>query len=158
VALDSHQAYVLLTNMPTTFEFLSESERLFARENISIDVVSQTCIDNEKCFVQFALRYPDADLLHSVIDELKANSHAEDCPVDLNVPRVSLIGQGISSSAEIRARALALLKAGCVPVRLFSNNDSSISFLVESDHARRAAELLHQEFVGTRPAVRPQPV
>jgi aspartate kinase len=150
VAVDSHQAYVLLTNVPTTFPILAECETLFAKEDISIDVVSQTNLNEEECLVQLALRYSDADILQCRLKELQTKSCAEDLTADFDVTRISLVGSGIGSASAIRTRALGLLTTACIQVRLFSSSESTISFLVNSEHAKRAADLLHHEFLGAQ--------
>lgn len=150
VAVDSHQAYVLLTNIPTAFPVLAECEKLFANEDVSIDVVSQTNLNDEECLVQLALRYSDADILQQRLQDLKTISCAEDVTADFEVSRISLIGGGIGSSSDIRTKALGLLTAACIQVRLFSSSESTISFLVNSEHAKRAADLLHHEFLGAQ--------
>lgn len=150
VAVDSHQAYVLLTNVPTTYPILAECEKLFANEDASIDVVSQTNLNDEECLVQLALKYTDDKLLQYTLQVLKTNCGAEELTADFDVSKISLIGSGIGSASEIRTKALTLLTTACIQVRLFSSSESTISFLVNAEHAKRAADLLHHEFLGAQ--------
>lgn len=150
LAIDSHQAYVLLTNVQTSYPILSECEKLFAGESVTIDVVSQINLNDEECLVQLALKYLDTSLLQNILPTLQKNCGAEDLTVDFDVTRISLIGSGIGSASEIRTKALSLLTTACIQVRLFSSSESTVSFLIPSEQAKRAADLLHHEFLGIR--------
>jgi aspartate kinase len=147
VALDSHQANVSFNNISPQYSFLTECERLFAKDNIVIDSVSQSRGSREGTrSIQLSVRYSDETILKTVLHEIKELCRAEELIVDLNVTRVSLIGAGIGNAAKIRASALAVLEREKIEVLLFSNGESSISLVVNEEDASRATQSLHDEF------------
>jgi aspartate kinase len=148
VALDAHQAFVSFIDIPWQYSFLTECETLFLRDNIVVDCASQSkgSTENSRC-VQLSLRYSDETIFKTIVDELKEQCGAKDAVVDLRVTRISLVGAGIGSVPEIRARALAALTREKIEVRLYSSSDSTISILVDESEASRATQLLHDEFI-----------
>lgn len=115
--------------------FLAKVFSIFAKNNISIDLVSVS-------EVSLSVTLDNKDNLPNAIAELSGFSNVS---VIDNLGMVSLIGEGITSSTRTIKEIFNILDKEKILVRMVSlgATDINISIVVESNHVEKAVKALH---------------
>lgn len=140
--------YDVSVNNFNSAEILTE----LAEQNIEIDIVSQSAVNTGRGGVMdftFTLSQrdygPALAILRQYIEKNK-NISIESMQGDESVAKISLVGIGMKSHAEVVSKVFSVLAAEHIPMLLVSTSEIKISVLIDQRYTELSVRALHNAF------------
>ncbi|MGL5749248.1 MAG: aspartate kinase [Paraclostridium sp.] len=120
--------------------------RLFeniAKENISVDMISQTAPIDEKVSVSFTIPKEDLTQCRSL---LNGYSNKENIVVDEDITKFSLVGLGMKNTAGVAANVFKILSDNNIVVKLITTSEIRITCAIQTKETQKAINAVAKEF------------
>jgi aspartate kinase len=149
ISLDDQIARISVTHIPdrpgVAFALFSK----LAQKHIGIDMILQNLNHEATNDLSFTVSTDDlSDAIAVSEDFLKDYLGAGALDVRENVAKLSIVGTGITSSAEIASRLFGSLYELGINIDMISTSEIKISCIISKDHANQAYQKLHDVFMG----------
>lgn len=126
---------------------LAELITIVGNAGIEIDMLSSQQQNNCNYSVKFSVCKSELVLLYEKLQEIAQKKHIGAIQCHEKVAKISAIGIGLKSHANIVGQFISALTAEHIPVLLFSTSEISISVLVEDDYLVKSVHKLHKTFL-----------
>lgn len=145
---DLRQAKVSITGLPGTPDGLTMALEPLAKEDISVDFITQNVGADGRMSVAFTIDEKLVEhALASVRLHLEKLGHPEcSVSVDPNLAKVSAVGLGMRSHAGVAYRFFSALTRQGLPIHMALSTEIRVSCLITADQCQRALQVLHDEF------------
>lgn len=117
-----------------------------AKENINIDMISQTSPLNKRVNVSFTTSKDDLYLIKKVMDEIKENNGELEVVIEEEISKISLVGIGMMNQSGVTGRVFRALADNEIEFRQITTSEISISYTLDSIDRERALNVLVREF------------
>lgn len=117
-----------------------------AKENINVDMISQTSPLNERVNISFTTSKEDLYLVKKVMNEIKAKNRKLEVLIEENISKISLIGIGMMNQSGVTGRVFRALANNKIEFRQVTTSEISISYTLDSINKERAVNVLAKEF------------
>lgn len=149
VSLDDQIARISVTHIPdrpgVAFALFSK----LAQKHIGIDMILQNLNHESTNDLSFTVSRDDlSDAIAVSEDFLKDYLGAGALDVRENVAKLSIVGTGITSSAEIASRLFGALYDLGINIDMISTSEIKISCIISKEHADLAYQKIHDVFMG----------
>ncbi|TCT13094.1 aspartate kinase [Natranaerovirga pectinivora] len=137
---------ITLINVPSPIDQRAKIFSALADAGINIDMVSQTTPFKEVINISFSLNDDD---FFNAIQALKVfKSSIPDLRIEVNSnnTKISLFGEAMRHTTGVFAKALELLVASNVDVKIITTSESDISFLIYSSDEKKAINALTKHY------------
>lgn len=125
-------------NIATLFEKV-------AKENINVDMISQTSPLNEKVNVSFTTSKDELNALNKVMKEMKEENDEIDVVIEENVSKISVVGIGMMNQSGVTAQVFRILADNNIEFKQVTTSEISISYTVDSGDVEKAVQILAKE-------------
>ncbi|MGN1033568.1 MAG: aspartate kinase [Intestinibacter sp.] len=114
-----------------------------AKENISMDMISQTAPMNSKISVSFTIPKEDLSLGKAIVEKYVSQ---EDIVVDENITKLSLVGLGMKHTSGVAAKVFRILKENEIKIKSITTSEIRITCAISSDDVAVAVNEIAKEF------------
>ncbi|MGL5314022.1 MAG: aspartate kinase [Peptostreptococcaceae bacterium] len=117
-----------------------------AKENINIDMISQTSPDNGYVNLSFTANKEDLNSIINIIDNIKVDMKDIEVGLENNISKVSVVGLGMMNQSDMIGKMFRTLADNNIEFKQFTTSGISVSYTVESKDKDRAVEAFAKEF------------
>lgn len=146
VTKDTSYASISVISLPDRTGMAFKIFSLLGSRNIGVDFILQSVERNGARDITFNVAESD---LEGALELLKQNRDAigfESIEVDNDVAKVSIVGAGIKSNADVASRMFGALSDAGINIRMITSSEIQLSVIVSRKDADRAVEAVHEEF------------
>ena len=142
VTHDTSAAVIKLYPLPLGVHILSEIFSKLAKENIVVDIITQSYKD-EKQRLAFSVSKEDAPhtlkLLKKMLPDVEATLME-------NVAKVGIVGIGMKTHFGVAAKFFSTFSKNNIPIHLVTTSEIKISAIIDLQHLKLAVNSLHKSF------------
>ncbi|MEM6293435.1 MAG: aspartate kinase [Myxococcota bacterium] len=146
IALQRDEAKVTLVGVPDVPGIIAEVFGALGAADIAVDMIIQNASRNDRTDITFTVPDADVDAATGVLDGLKPGGEAVTLETDRAIAKISVVGLGLRSHAEVAARAFAVLASENINVQMVSNSELKMSVVVDERYGELALRSLHTAF------------
>lgn len=149
ISLDDHIARLSVAKVPdrpgVAFALFSE----LARKHIAIDMILQNLNHADTNDISFTVSKDDLPEAIAVCQSFLKH-YGPECELDVkaDVAKLSLVGTGITSSADVASKLFGTLYELEINIDMISTSEIKISCIIDAECAQAAYQRLHQVFLG----------
>ncbi len=147
------EAKITVYRMPASISSLNHVFQVLSRENIFVDMITQTGFVGDRTNISFTV--PDEDssralaLMESVLEELDAESSS----LDRDIAKVSVVGIGMRYNTGVAADMFKALASENIDVQMISTSEIKISVVIPRKYCEIAVRTLHEAFIDVSPEI-----
>ncbi len=137
--------------MITVNNILFKSENIasifekLARENVNIDMISQTAPLDNRVNVSFTASKEDLIVIKDVMKEIEKENNEAETIVEENISKISAVGIGMMNQSGVTGRLFRLLADNKIEFRQVTTSEISISYTINSIDKEKAVRVLSKE-------------
>ncbi|HEX5136526.1 MAG TPA: aspartate kinase [Planctomycetota bacterium] len=146
IACDMNQARVTIVGLKDRPDLLAKVFEPLARDEISVDLITQNLAADGSVTVTFTLEANRLDAARTSIDPVVHELQGREAQVDRDVAKVSAVGIGMRTHAGVAQKMFAILSGAGIPIRLAVSTEIKVSCVVPSNCGAQAVRLLHAGF------------
>lgn len=114
-----------------------------AKENISMDMISQTAPMNSKISVSFTIPKEDLNQGKAIVEKYVPQ---EKILVDENITKLSLVGLGMKNTSGVASKVFSILKKNGIKIKLITTSEIRITCAISSEDTAVAVNEIAKEF------------
>jgi aspartate kinase len=146
IAFNRDEAEVTLVGVPDRAGVAAKVLGPIAAANIEVDMIVQNAARDGLIDFTFTVHRNDFAYAQEVATQVARGLGAQRVAGDAHVAKVSLVGVGVRSHADVAARLFEALGQAEVRVRLVSTSEVKISVLLDEQDLEPAVKALHRAF------------
>ena len=123
--------------------------KLLSENSINVDIIVQSFGEHITKDIAFTVKMNDLPRTLEVLEENKAQLHAEEILHSENLSKVSIIGVGIANKPGVAASMFEALYENNINMHMVTTSEIKISVLVDGEEADLAVKAIHKKFFGT---------
>ncbi len=127
-----------LDNIATIFEKME-------RENINVDMISQTSPLNGRVNVSFTTSKEDLCSINKAMEEIKKENNEVEVVIEENISKISVVGIGMMNQSGVTGKLFRLLANNKIEFRQVTTSEISISYTIDAKDKERAVKVLAKE-------------
>lgn len=116
-----------------------------ARENINVDMISQTSPLNERVNVSFTTSKEDIYAINKVMEEVKKENNEVEVAIEENISKVSVVGIGMMYQSGVIGKLFGILADNGIEFRQVTTSEISISYTIAAQDKEKTVEVLAKE-------------
>ena len=149
VADDTNVAKVSLVGVENIPGVAHQVFQALADKSIDVDMIVQSIrTTDDKCTdIVFTITRDDVNLAKQVLDTLSATMSMEECIINENMAKVSIVGAGMLGQPGVAAKMFGILSDEDVNIEIISTSEISISCLIAEEHIKTAVRAIHDKLV-----------
>ena len=149
VADDTNVAKVSLVGVENVPGVAHQVFQALADKSIDVDMIVQSIrTTDDKCTdIVFTITRDDVNLAKQVLDTLSTTMSIEECIINENMAKVSIVGAGMLGQPGVAAKMFGILSDENVNIEIISTSEISISCLIAEEHIKTAVRAIHDKLV-----------
>ena len=149
VADDTNVAKVSLVGVENIPGVAHQVFQALADKSIDVDMIVQSIrTTDDKCTdIVFTITRDDVNLAKQVLDTLSTTMSMEECIINENMAKVSIVGAGMLGQPGVAAKMFGILSDEDVNIEIISTSEISISCLIAEEHIKTAVRAIHDKLV-----------
>ena len=149
VADDTNVAKVSLVGVENIPGVAHQVFQALADKSIDVDMIVQSIrTTDDKCTdIVFTITRDDVNLAKQVLDTLSTTMSMEECIINENMAKVSIVGAGMLGQPGVAAKMFGILSDENVNIEIISTSEISISCLIAEEHIKTAVRAIHDKLV-----------
>ena len=149
VADDTNVAKVSLVGVENVPGVAHQVFQALADKSIDVDMIVQSIrTTDDKCTdIVFTITRDDVNLAKQVLDTLSTTMSMEECIINENMAKVSVVGAGMLGQPGVAAKMFGILSDEDVNIEIISTSEISISCLIAEEHIKTAVRAIHDKLV-----------
>jgi aspartate kinase len=146
VALQRDEAKVTLVGVPDVPGIIARVFGSLGEAGIPVDMIIQNASRDGRTDITFTVA--DSDLTRAVemLRQLELGGEPATVETDAKICKISIVGLGMRSHAEVAARAFEILARERINVSMVSNSEIRMSIVVAERYGELALRALHEGF------------
>lgn len=116
-----------------------------ARENINIDMISQTAPLNGRVNVSFTASKGDIFAIEKVMNEIRRENYEVGVIIEENISKISVVGIGMMNQSGVTGKLFRLLADNGIEFRQVTTSEISISYTINREDKEKIVRLLAEE-------------
>ena len=121
---------------------------ILAKKNINVDVILQSIGRDGTKDISFTVSDSDADEAVRLLEENKDMLLFKSIDLNRDVAKISIVGAGMMSNPGVAAKMFEVLFNEGININMISTSEIRITVLIDDQYAERAANAVHDAFVG----------
>lgn len=146
LALDQEIAKISILEVPDKPGIAYKLFAELAKNNIGVDIIIQNINRNSVNDISFTVKIDDLDEAVEISKKIVSEIGAKKVIYDKAVSKLSVVGAGISGSAEVASIFFKSLYELGINIQTISSSQIKISCIIETDKALKALTYLHDKF------------
>ncbi|RDY27471.1 aspartate kinase [Romboutsia weinsteinii] len=115
-------------------------------ENINIDMMSQSAVQNGCVNISFAISKDDLHSINKIVDEITSTICPVEFEIESNLSKISVVGIGMKNQSNIMSKLFRILADNKIDIKQVATSEISISFMIDENEKQRVVEVLGREF------------
>ncbi len=146
LAVDNQQAMITLNGVPHNIRIISDIFGQVAKNDVNIDMISQTTPINNLVNISFTI--PRVDLLTTtqIMDNYKKDIFTFSYETFNNISKLSVVGIGMKSQPGVAAKMFEILAENDISVHIITTSEIKISYVIDPNKQQVAIEAIAKEF------------
>lgn len=140
------EAKITLSKLPTGSDSLSRVFTILAKEEIFVDMITQTGFDGKVTDVSFTVPDDESaralEIMRRLVPEIGANG----VTLDRDIAKVSIVGVGMKFHSGVAAKMFEALAKDNISVQMISTSEIKVSVLIPRKYCEVAVRSLHEAF------------
>lgn len=146
VALQRDEAKVTLVGVPDVPGVIAEVFGALGAADVSVDMILQNASRNQRTDITFTVGNADLEAAAQVLGRLRPGGESLTLETDRAIAKISIVGLGLRSHAEVAARVFSVLATENINVQMVSNSELKMSVVVQERYGELALRSLHSAF------------
>jgi len=146
IALDDDICRITVIKVPDRPGIAFKLFSLLAKNNINIDTIIQNLNHDSKNDISFTINTDDFDKTLEITRNFSSEFESTEVLFKKNVSKLSIIGTGITSNADIAARYFETLYDLGINIEMISTSEIKISCIISSKDTALAVQKIHDNF------------
>jgi aspartate kinase len=146
IALDDDICRITVTKVPDEPGIAFKLFSLLAENNISVDTIIQNLNHDNKNDISFTVSEENFTKTNEICYEFASKYNSTEILSKKNVSKLSVIGTGITSNAEIASNFFLTLYELGINIEMISTSEIKISCIIASSDAKEAVRQIHKKF------------
>lgn len=147
------EAKLTIRKMPGGIKSLSEIFSALAKENIFIDMITQTGVIDGKTNISFTVPNEVSDLALELVQGAVPALGAEGAFLERDIAKVSIVGIGMRYHGGVAAKMFEVLSGEGIDCEMISTSEIKMSVLIPRKYCEMAVRSLHEAFIEMQPEV-----
>lgn len=146
VAYNKNEAKVTICGIPDRPGVAASIFSTISDQGIVVDMIIQNT--SAEGLTDLTFTVPKLDYDHALISLRKVNQEigAQDINGDINIAKVSIVGIGMRTHANVASRMFATLARENINIIMISTSEIKVSCVIAEKYTELAVRVLHQEF------------
>lgn len=120
--------------------------QLFARENINIDLIIQSVVDENSKNIAFTVNHKEIHAVKALLKEIQSEMGFADVQYSADMAKLSIVGSGITTNPGVAAKMFETLYNEGINIEMITTSEIRITVLIPEKDAVRAANAMHRAF------------
>ncbi|MBV1861041.1 MAG: aspartate kinase [Nannocystaceae bacterium] len=146
VALQRDEAKVTLVGVADVPGVIAEVFGALGAADVSVDMILQNASRDQRTDITFTVGNADLEAATEVLRRLRPGGEALVLETDRAIAKISVVGLGLRSHAEVAARVFSVLATENINVQMVSNSELKMSVVVQERYGELALRSLHSAF------------
>lgn len=146
IALDNNICRITVTKVPDEPGIAFKLFSLLAKSNISVDTIIQNLNHDNKNDISFTISEENFEKANEICNTFSSQYEFTKILSKKNVSKLSVIGTGITSNAEIASDFFLTLYELGINIEMISTSEIKISCIIQSSDAEKAVKQIHKKF------------
>lgn len=125
-------------NIATLFEKV-------ARENVNVDMISQTSPLNKRVNVSFTTSKDELNAINKIMQEMKKENSEIEVVIEDNISKVSVVGIGMMNQSGVTAGVFRILADNDIEFKQVTTSEISISYTIDAKDRQKVVGILAKE-------------
>ena len=146
VAYNKNEAKITICGIPDRPGIAASIFSAIAAQGIVVDMIIQNISAEGLTDLTFTIPKLDYDLALTSLQEINQEIGARDINGDKNIAKVSIVGIGMRTHANVAGRMFAVLARENINILMISTSEIKVSCVIVEKYTELAVRVLHQEF------------
>ncbi len=146
VAYNKNEAKITICGIPDRPGIAASIFSAIAAQGIVVDMIIQNISAEGLTDLTFTIPKLDYDLALTSLQEINQEIGARDINGDKNIAKVSIVGIGMRTHANVAGRMFAALARENINILMISTSEIKVSCVIVEKYTELAVRVLHQEF------------
>jgi len=143
---DNQQALITISNIPDNTVAIAKIFESIARQNINIDLISQTTPVGGLLNISFTLPIKDLEKAIEAVNDLQASFPTISLNTYEDIVKLSVEGPGMAQQPGIASRVFSIMAQQNIRIMAITTSETKISYIIHPLDERRALEALMEAF------------
>ncbi len=149
VAVDKDVARISLVGVKNEPGIAFKLFSILSKEKISVDIIIQSIGRDDKKDISFTTTREDLARTLEALENNKDRLSFDSISHNDHVAKVSIVGAGMATNSGVAAMLFEATYDAGINVNMISTSEIKISILVDEKDADRAANAIHEKFIGS---------
>ena len=146
IAFNRDEAKLTVLGVPDTPGVAYKILGPVGEANIEVDVILQNTGEEGHTDFTFTVARNDLESARKILEDLVIQLDAKELRADAKIAKVSIVGVGMRSHANVAARMFKALSEVGVNIQMISTSEIKISVIIEENYLELAVRALHTAF------------
>jgi aspartate kinase len=146
IAFNRDEAKLTVLGVPDTPGVAYKILGPVGEANIEVDVILQNTGEEGHTDFTFTVARNDLENARKILEDLVVQLDAKELRADAKIAKVSIVGVGMRSHANVAARMFKALSEVGVNIQMISTSEIKISVIIEENYLELAVRSLHSAF------------
>ena len=146
IAFTSNEAKITIRKVPDIPGVAAKILSPISDAGIEVDVIVQNVASDKTTDFTFTVHKDFADETSKILDKLRKELGSGEIEVDLDICKVSVVGNGMKSHAGVASKMFGALADEAINIEMISTSEIKISVVLEEKYKELAVRTLHDAF------------
>jgi aspartate kinase len=146
IAYSKNDAKITICGIPDRPGIAASIFTMIADQGIVVDMIIQDVSDEGLTDLTFTVPKLDYEDALKALEDFKQEVGARQIIGDRNIAKISIVGIGMRTHANVASRMFAALARENINIKMISTSEIKISCVIEEKYTELAVRVLHDEF------------
>lgn len=146
IAFNRDEAQLTIKGVPDSPGIAAAVLSPIGEANIEVDMIVQNVASDGTTDLTFTVNRPEYERAKALLQQIAADMGAREVLGSVDIVKISVVGVGMRSHANVAGRMFAVLAEEGINIRLISTSEIKISVVVEDKYLELAVRALHRAF------------
>ena len=146
ISSSKREALVTINDVPYDAYAVAAIFQSLAKQNINIDMISQTAPVDGKINISFSLTRDDLQKAVTAVNELQSAYPAISLNTNGHIVKLSVEGTGMEHQPGIAAKIFTIMAEQNISIKAITTSETKVSYIIERQDEKKALEALMMAF------------
>lgn len=135
-----------INRVPYSSEYISDIFSRLAKEEVNIDMISQTFSGDGYVNISFTTSKEDEGTVDAVMKEYIKNTPGINVKKDTDITKISVVGMGMRNESGVASKIFKLFSDNSINFKQVTTSEISISYIINASDKEKAVNVLCEAF------------
>ncbi len=146
IACDKNVARISILGVADQPGILASVFTALANENVNVDIIVQSGVQNGKADFSFTVDRTDADKAIQVIENIRTEVSYEELTSERDLVKISIVGAGMVSNPGVAAKMFDVISNQGISIKMVSTSEIKVSCVIHSQSMNDVIIALHTAY------------